>query len=322
MMDDTNVNESLKQETERLRRVRKAVTFSLCVALLVLMVLNGFYTLDTGYEAVITTFGQAETVAEPGLHCKIPFIQHCEKVDVTIKGMAIGYDIDTNEDILSESIMISSDYNFLNVDFYLTYQVSDPVKYTYASDNPIDILKSSAQAAIRTTIASYKVDSILTTGKGEIQNNIKTMLMDNMDNLDIGISVKSVTIQDSEPPTELVKTAFQAVEDARQGKEKEMNSANKYRNEQLPAMEATVNQIIQNAEAQKEKRIAEAQGQVARFNAMYEEYTKYPLITKERMFYETMEEVLPDMKIVIQGNGSDMQTIYPVDKFAGADVSE
>ena len=115
--------------------------------------------------------------------------------------------------------------------------------------------------------------------------------------------------------TEVI-TAFKEVETAKQGKETALNNANKYRNEQIPEARAEADKILQDAQAQKESRINEAEGQVARFNSMYEEYIKYPTITKQRMFYETMEDVMPDMKIIIQGGESgQIQQLLPLEPF-------
>ena len=111
--------------------------------------------------------------------------------------------------------------------------------------------------------------------------------------------------------------AFKAVETAKQGKETALNNANKYRNEQLPSAQAKADGIIKDAEAQKTERINEATAQVARFNAMYEEYIKNPAVTKQRMFYEAMEEVLPDLKVIIESPNGDVQTIYPIESFTG-----
>ena len=109
--------------------------------------------------------------------------------------------------------------------------------------------------------------------------------------------------------------AFKAVETAKQGKDTALNNANKYSNEKLPEAEAKVDQILKEAEAQKETRINEAKGQVARFNALYKEYVKYPLITKQRMFFEAMEEVMPDLKIIIDNSESGTQKILPLQPF-------
>ena len=134
---------------------------------------------------------------------------------------------------------------------------------------------------------------------------------------DIGLQLISLTIQDAEPPTDAVLEAFKAVETAKQQKETEINNANKYRNESLPAAEADADQIAKQADAERQARINEAQGQVARFNAMYEEYIKNPLITKQRMFFETMEDVLPDMKVIINGSDGEVQTMLPIEPFTG-----
>ena len=107
------------------------------------------------------------------------------------------------------------------------------------------------------------------------------------------------------------------METAKQGKETALNNANKYRNEQLPLAQAQADGIIKDAEAQKAERINEATAQVARFNAMYEEYIKNPTITKQRMFYEAMEEVLPDLKVVIESPNGNTQTFYPLESFTG-----
>ena len=215
--------------------------------------------------------------------------------------------------------MITSDYNFVNVDFFVEYRFSDPVKALYASEDPVGILKNISQSCIRTVIGSYPVDEVLTTGKNEIQAAIKTMIMERLDEQDLGIQLVNITIQDSEPPTTEVMEAFKAVETAKQGKETALNNANKYRNEQLPEAQAKADGIIKDAEAQKTERINEATAQVARFNAMYEEYIKNPTVTKQRMFYEAMEEVLPDLKVIIESPSGQMQTFYPVESFVTID---
>ena len=134
---------------------------------------------------------------------------------------------------------------------------------------------------------------------------------------DIGIQLVNITIQDSEPPTVEVMEAFKAVETAKQGKETALNNANKYRNEQLPSAQARADGIIKDAEARKTERINEATAQVSRFNSMYQEYIKNPAVTRQRMFYEAMEDVLPDLKVIIESPEGNTQTIYPLESFTG-----
>lgn len=303
---------------EQLKKIVLAVA---AVIIVIVLAFNCTYQVKEQEQAVLLTFGNAKTVSESGLHFKIPFIQKVEKVDTTIKGFSIGYNEDTNETKEDESLMITSDYNFVNVDFFVEYQVSDPILALYASQDPVEILKNISQSCIRTVIGQTDVDSVLTTGKSEIQSEIKQMINDRLNENDLGIYLVNITMQDAEPPTQAVIEAFKAVETAKQGKETAINNANKYKNEKIPAAEAKVDQILQNAEAEKQERINEATGQVARFNQMYNEYIKFPEITKQRMFYETMEEVLPSLEIIIDSGNGSVQKILPLSNFSNININ-
>lgn len=295
----------------------KLVAIVAAVVVALILITGSAYTIKEQEQAVLITFGQAKAVTDPGLHFKIPIIQEVKKVNTTIQGFSIGYDSKTGASFEDESLMITSDYNFVNVDFFVEYRFADPVKAIYASQEPVAILKNISMSCIRNVIGSYPVDDVLTTGKNEIQAAIKAMILEKLDAQDLGIQLVNITIQDSEPPTTEVMEAFKAVETAKQGKETSLNNANKYRNEQLPQAQAQADAIIKDAEAQKAQRINEATAQVARFNAMYEEYIKNPEITKQRMFFEAMEEVLPDLKVIIESPSGNVQTIYPVESFTG-----
>lgn len=295
--------------------VGKVLGIVIAIIVSLIVVFDCTYQIREQEQAVLITFGQAKAVTEPGLHFKLPVLQSVKKVNTTIQGFAIGYGEGSNTSYEAESLMITSDYNFVNVDFFVEYRFSEPVKALYASKEPVNILKNIAQSCIRAVIGSYPVDDVLTTGKNEIQAAIKAMIIEDLEKQDLGIQLVNITIQDSEPPTTEVMEAFKAVETAKQGKETTLNNAKKYRNEQLPQAQARADGILQDAEAQKTKRINEATAQVARFNAMYEEYVKNPTITKERMFYEAMEEVLPDLKVIIEGKDGNTQTILPLESF-------
>lgn len=287
-------------------------------ALVIAVAILGFmstYQVKEQEQAVLLTFGKPKAITESGLHFKIPFVQTVKKVDTTIKGLPIGYDAETGATIEDESLMITSDYNFVNVDFFLEYRVSDPIKTLYASTDPVIILKNIAQSCIRTAIGNATVDDVLTTGKGEIQAEIKEMIIAELDANPIGIYLVNITMQDAEPPTTQVMEAFKAVETAKQGKETALNNANKYKNEKIPAAEAQVDKIMQEAEAAKQERINEATGQVARFNAMYEEYVKYPEVTKQRMFYEAMEQIIPSLEVIIDNGDGTTQKLLPLGDF-------
>lgn len=300
------------RSSKKVPRVGSIIVVAILVVAAAILIFDSAYSITEQEQAVVTTFGRPVTVSEPGLHFKIPIIQKVQKVDTTIKGFPIGYSSAT-EYVEEESLMITNDFNFVNVDFYVEYKVSDPVKALFSSQEPVEILKNLAQSSIRSVVGSFDVDSVITTGKGEIQSKIKDMIIEKLEEHDIGIQLINITIQDAEPPTDEVMEAFKQVETAKQGKDTAINNANKYRNEQLPEAEARIDQILKDAQAQKEARINEAEGQVARFNSMYEEYSKNPLITKQRMFYETMEEILPELEVILDSTDTGVQKILPLD---------
>lgn len=302
------------------KNVKRAVPLAVLVILVPLLGGGAFYNIEEQEQAVITTFGVAHAESTPGLHFKIPLIQRVRKVNTTIQGMALGYDQTNNESKIEDSLMITRDYNFVNVDFFIEYKVADPVKAVYASQNPQQILENISKSCIRTVIGSYDVDSVLTTGKNEIQASVKDMIITKLEEHEIGLQVVNVTIQDSEPPTTAVMEAFKSVETAKQGKETALNNANKYRNEKLPQATAEIDKIMQDAESNKAQRVNEANAEVAKFNAMFAEYMKNPEVTKKRMFYETMEDILPNLKVIIDGTDKT-NTILPLDSFTAGTQS-
>ncbi len=300
------------------KKIQNGIILGLLGIVALILILGSTYQIKEQEQAVLITFGKATAVTDSGLHFKIPLIQSVRKVNTTIQGFSIGYTSDSNQSVEDESLMITSDYNFVNVDFFVEYRFSDPVKALYASSDPVSILKNIAQSCIRTVIGSYDVDSVLTTGKGEIQGKIKEMILKELEVHNLGVQLVNITIQDSEPPTQEVMEAFKAVETAKQGKDTALNNANKYRNEKLPEAQAKADGVVKEAEGKKTVRINEASAQVARFNAIYEEYKKNPTVTKQRMFYEAMEDVLPDLKVIIESGNGSMQEILPLEPFVNS----
>jgi membrane protease subunit HflK len=285
------------------------------VLLVLIVVLRCFYTVDEQNNAVVTQFGRVLKVNTAGMYFKAPW-QAVHKVDMTTHGTGIGYTVNGEGQNITDTdtgIMITSDFNLLNIDFYLEYRVSNPVAYLYNSEEPEDILANIAMANIRTVVSNYTVDEAMTTSKSQIQADIKEAMIKELEKRDVGLTVVNITIQDSAPPTDEIVAAFKSVETAKQGADTAKNNALQYQNQQIPEAEAKADAVIQKANAAKEARIAEAEGQVARFNQTYEEYQKYPLVTKRRMFYEKMEEILPNLKVIITDGNT--QTVYPLDSF-------
>ena len=275
-----------------------------------------FYTVDDKQQAVVTTFGKVTDVTDAGVHFKLPFgIQQVQKVDVNVyQKIELGYSSDGST-VEKESTMITGDYNIVNVDFFVEYKISDPVAYLYSSNDPELILKNLIQSQVRNVVGSSSVDSVLTDGKENIQMQVKDLVSEILVEYDIGLTLVDVKIQDSEPPTLEVIEAFKAVETAKQQAETVVNDAKAYQNAQLPLAQAEADKLIQNAEFLKQKRINEAKEQVAMFTAMYEEYARNPEITRSRMYYEAIQEILPDVKLYINtsSGGDDVQMLLPLE---------
>ena len=300
----------MKQES---RKVLKIAAGILGAVLIVVLILSSVYVTTEDQFAVVTTLGSPSVVSRSGIHFKIPLIQQKTIISKNIRGVSIGYHEDTNATIEAESVMITVDYNFVDVDFYLEWRVTDPVKYLYASDDPENILKMISQSYIRDTIGLYGVDSVITTGKSEIQAAIREKIAERMVQEDLGVALVNITIQDAEPPTEEVQNAFKAVETAKQGAETATNNAEQYYNEKIPAAKAEADEIVRKAEAYRQARINDATAQADKFNELYQEYARYPEITRQRLFYETLGDVLPDVKVMIIPDGSSIDTYMAVD---------
>jgi len=314
--NDVIIDENLLKKA---KKIKKLGGFIIVGAIIIVSLFSGIYSVSEQEQAVITQFGKVVGVESAGLHFKIPFIQQSIRVNTTTQGMPIGYqESGTNDPVedtsdYTDSMMITKDFNFVNIDFYLEYKVVNPETFLFNADEPLETLRNLTKASIRSTISKYLVDEVMTTAKGKIQSEVKDKLIAEMQKINLGIEVVNISIQDAEPPTAEVIQAFKAVETAKQGAETAINNANKYQSEKLPSANADADKILKEAEAYKENRIAEAEGQVARFSETYKEYKKFPLITKKRMFYETLEDVLPNLNIIITDGKT--QSIYPVDKF-------
>ena len=305
------------------KKIRKIVLILAVVLVLAVAALTSFYTVDDKQQAVVTTFGKVTDITNAGLHFKLPFgIQQVHKVDVNVyQKIELGYRTDKNgnaEVRTGESTMITGDYNIVNVDFFVEYKISDPERFLFSSNEPELILRNLIQSQVRNVVGSSSVDAVLTDGKESIQMQVKELVTQILAEYDIGLTLVDVRIQDSEPPTQQVIEAFKAVETAKQQADTVINDAKAYQNAQLPDAQAQADKLLQNAEYLKQKRINEAVEQVAMFEAMYAEYAQNPDITRSRMYYEAISEILPGVKLFINtGSGDQVDMLLPLDSIVG-----
>lgn len=306
------------------KKIKRFIVPALIILLVLIIAGTCWYTVDDKQQAVVTTFGKVTNVTDAGMHFKLPLgIQKVYKVDANVyHKIELGYRTDTTAKdgyilVEDESKMITGDYNIVNVEFFVEYKISDPRKFLFSSYQPEEILRNLVQSQVRNVVGSTDVDSVLTDGKELVQQQVKELIIEVLNEYDIGLMLTDVKIQDSEPPTEKVTAAFKEVETAKQGAETVVNQAKAYENAEIPKARAQADKLLQNAEYLKQSRINEAAEKIAMFEAMYTEYANNPEITRSRMYYEVLTDMLPDVKVYIDTSSNGVNKLLPLESFYG-----
>lgn len=323
-MKNQFTNQDMGEKPPKKKRSLKGFLLLPLLIIAIFAISSCQYTVEETEQAVVTTLGKVTSIETAGLHFKLPYpIQNATKVAVNkTQKLQIGYSSGKEAEgyqestVASEAKMITGDFNIVNIDFFIEWKISDPVKFIYNSDEPDQILKMIAQSSARSIIGSKNVDGVLTTEKSIIQAEIKEKIINKLENYDLGVQILDVKIQDSEPPTTDVLRAFKEVETAKQEKETRINEALAYKNKTLPAAESNADKLIREAESYREAKINQAKGEVARFNAMYTEYAKNKDITKTRMYLETIEEILPGVTVYVDSSEGGVQKLLPLKSFS------
>jgi modulator of FtsH protease HflK len=299
--------------------LKKIYVTSGIVVLAIILGLSAFttwYTVDESEQAVILTFGKVEEgISEPGLHFKLPWpIQSVEKLSKETFSLQFGYEEKDGEikEFPDETKMITGDENIVLADLVVQWKITDPEKYLFNADNPREILYDATSASVRSIIGSSEIDEALTSGKAEIEAEVRDLLSSLIEKYDMGVSVLGVKLQDVELPNEEVRKAFTDVTDARETMNTKINEAKKYRNQKLNEAQGEKDALISRAEGEKAARIERARGDVAVFNKLYVEYKSNPDITRQRLILETLEQVLPGTEIYIMNDDGNTMKYFPI----------
>ena len=304
--------------------LRKLYIVTGAVVLAVLLVIVGFtswYTVDESEQAVILTFGEVEEgISEPGLHFKLPWpIQSVETLSKETFSLQFGFEQKNGEiqDFPDETKMITGDENIVLADLVVQWKIINPEKYLFNTNSPEEVLYDATSASVRSIIGSSKIDDALTSGKAEIEAEVRDLLSTLVEKYDIGVSILAVKLQDVELPNDDVRKAFTDVTDARETMNTKINEANKYRNQKINEAKGEKDALIFRAQGEKAARIEGARGDVAVFNALYGEYEGNPEITKERLVIETLEQVLPGAEIYIMNDDGNTLKYFPLRPLEG-----
>ncbi len=300
-----------------LKRIYIITGLVLLSLLIINVAITTWYTVDESDQAVVMTFGDVQdTITDPGLHFKLPWpIQSVEKLSKETFSLQFGYQQEKDGEIKEfprDTKMITGDENIVLADLVVQWKITDPPKFLYNSDAPEKILYNATSSALRSTIGSAKIDDALTSGKAEIEADVREMLSELIAKYDVGISVLAVKLQDVELPNKDVRKAFTDVTDARETMNTKINEARKYENKQMNEAQGEKDAIISKANGDKAARIEQARGDVAVFNKLYEEYKKSPEVTKDRLVIETLEQVLPKTEIYIMNDDGNTMKYFPI----------
>ncbi len=304
---------------ETMVSLKRIYTLTGLVFLIIILGITAFttwYTVDESDQAVILTFGKVEEgITEPGLHFKLPWpIQSVEKLSKETFSLQFGYEDKgkKSKDFPEETKMITGDENIVMADLVVQWKITNPEKYLYNSSNPKEILHDATSASLRSIIGSSNIDDALTSGKADIESDVRELLTSLIQKYDIGISVLAVKLQDVELPNDEVRKAFTDVTDARETANTKKNEAQKYRNQKLNEAKGEKDALISRAEGEKAARLERARGDVAVFNKLYAEYKNNPDITRERLVIETLEQVLPNAEIYIMNDDGNTMKYFPI----------
>ena len=277
---------------------------------------SSVFTVETEEVGVITRFGEYVSEARPGLNFKIPFVDQVQFVPVQRQlKQEFGYRT-TSAGVNStyrkagyqgESLMLTGDLNLGDVEWVVQFRIDNPYNYLFKVRNIDDTLRDLSEAAMRQIVGDRTVDEVLTVGRAEVASEMEVVLQAITNEYEMGIKIEQVVLQDANPP-DPVKPSYNGVNEAEQQRETLINQARADYNRVVPRAAGEAEQTIQQAEGYALNRVNTAQGEVSRFNDLYEEYIKAPEVTKRRIFLETMEEILPKMgqKIITDEEGNSV----------------
>ena len=276
----------------------------------------GWFVLNPGEVAVILRFGEySRTVTTEGFHLKVvpSPVEIQEIVNIGVSQRREFGDVDaTDPEVLAQTAMQTSDNNIVHVEFMVQYKVGKAFESRYRVADLEEILRDSAQAAMREVIGRNTIDGVLTEKRGAIGQEAADLLQEILDSYDSGLWVGSVELQNVQPP-ESVRDAFDDVIAANQDRNRKVNEAEGYANEVLPHARAEATEVVQQALAYRDSKIAAARGETERFLALLREYEKAPEITRKRLYLETMEEILPDVeKVIIEPGTASVLPYLPL----------
>lgn len=280
---------------------------------------TGLYVVNEGQRAVILRFGEKVAVTMPGLSWHFPFpIERHEIVNVDkIYNLTLGYKTDrsgSKQKVQSEALMLTKDEKIIDIELAVMYRIKDPNQYLFSVADPDLTVAQAAESAVREIVGQTPFDVIYTSGRAQVERSTLTILQEMLDRYGSGIAIHRVEMQEAQAPPE-TRAAFEDAVKAREDKERLQNEANAYFKDVVPRARGAAARVAQEADGYKAAVIQRAEGDAKRFSQVVSEYAKAPSVTRERMYIETMEQVLGSTsKILVDQKGGNSMIYLPLDK--------
>jgi membrane protease subunit HflK len=297
--------------------------FLAILGLVGLFVWTAYYTVPSDSVAVVQRFGKYLKEVPPGLHFKLPLgidvativpvkRQLKQEFGFATPGATDAYQI--SRDGKRETQMVTGDLNAALVEWVVQYRISDPVKFLFDVREPRGTLRDVSESVMREVVGDRTVDEVITIGRQEIEAEALTKMQALSTKYAMGISIDQVQLKNINPP-EPVQASFNEVNQAQQEKEKLINEARREYNKVIPLAEGEKDQRIREADGYRLKRINEAEGDVARFSALLSEYIKAPVVTRRRIYIETLQDVMPGIrsKIIVDEQARSILPLLNLD---------
>lgn len=284
------------------------------IAIIVIAVFSSFYTVNANELGVVTRFGKYHATVTNGLNWKMPFgIDSVAKVTQTVQAKQFGFrtlqagvstTYDQN-DWSSESEMLTGDLNIVDVTWIIEYRIIDPKAWLFnvdnrriygsrTEDNRDKTIRDVTQSAVNQLVGDRAILDVMSTERDSIEDEAKKMIQETLDSYNLGVKITQVKMQQVVPPKGEVQDAFEDVNKAIQDRNRLINEGEQSYYAEIPRIEGEAKQKLAEAEGYKQARINKAKGEVALFSAIYQEYRRAPDVTRERMYYETLSDVLSD----------------------------
>ena len=311
--DDPQLAAQLERITNTLSRLLPRLLPVAVIVIAAIWLTSGVYSVTPGHVGVVRTFGKETARTAPGLNFRFPWpFQQADVVSVEqIRRIEVGFR--GAQRVHEEALMLTGDENIVEAQIVVQYRVADPSKFLFRLREPEVALGAATEVALRSTVGSMTIDQVMIEERTKVQDEARIFIQRLMDTYESGLVITEVKLQAADPP-DAVRDAFHDVVRAREDKEKLINVAKGYQADILPKARGEAQKILREAEGYKESRVLLAQGEASRFLSVLAEYEKSTEVTRDRLYLETMEKILPETdKVILDGDlGQRLLPLMPL----------